>query len=164
MKKEIVSKYLVFVGALCLMGCGGKFKYWEVEKFNMKPDALKDNERIKVIYTSNGPDENKDLEFYIHVIVVSQESLDTVNVLTPIQYGFTKEDIDKEFIFIDQDNILYKMGLKAGQAGADMDKMVDGIQAVHEPITKVVRDPDFDFLADNNHPTVIGAIGTGARE
>ena len=164
MKKMIVRNCLLLFVIGGLMGCEGRFRYWEVEKFNMKPDALKDAERIKVIYTSNGPDSNEDLEFYIHVIVVSQESMDTVNVLTPVQYGFTKEDIDKEFIFIAQDNILYRMGLKAAQAGADSDKIFDGNAPTHAPITKVVRDTHYDFIADNNHPTVIGAIGEGKKE
>lgn len=27
-------------------------------------------------------------------------------------------------------------------------------------IDKVTRDPEFDHIADNNHPTIIGYIGT----
>lgn len=51
-----------------LFSCGqAKYKYWDLSKFKMKPDALRDGEPVKMIYTSQAPTDDQDRDYYICV-------------------------------------------------------------------------------------------------
>jgi hypothetical protein len=158
MKKNAII-FLVIMTFL-MTSCGSKYEYWEISKFNIDNNALEDNEEIKLLYTSRGPDNNEDLEYYIHIIAISQKTGDTVNILTTADNGITIDDKDKIFNFLNKDNILTKL------IQTDLDKLKDvkHIDDLKLPemkkIEKVVRDPKFDHLAENNYPTIIGSIGT----
>lgn len=153
---------IYFLGLLTFLmtSCGNKYEFWEISKFKIDNNALEDNEAIKLLYTSHGPDYNKELKYYIHLIAVSQKSGDTVNILTTAHYRITREDEDKIFNFFNQDNVASKL------IQMDLDKIQDikHIDAINKKemkkIDKVARDPKFDDIADNNYPTIIGSIGT----
>jgi len=122
----------------------------------MSANALEDNEEIKLLYTSSGPNDNKNLEYYVHLIVVSQKTGDTVNVLTTLDNGFAIEDKDKVFLYLSKDN----PATKIIQTDITQVKDADEINRLQlKDIKKVLRDPKFDYIANNNFPTVIGAIG-----
>lgn len=126
----------------CENGNLSKHKYWDISKFKINKGALIDNEKIKLLYSSRGTGTDKITDYYIHIIVVSQQSGDTVNVLTTALNGFTKSDGDKVFNFFDENNF---------------------ISTISNPKSlkykKVYRDPQFDQIADNNYSTIIGSIG-----
>lgn len=149
--------------AIMLFSCENGYKYWDISKFRIDNVALEDNEEIKLFYSSRGPDSNEDLEYYIHLIVISQKTGDTVNVLTTADNGFTKEDKDKVFNYFNQDSF----ATKVSQIGVDNLENIKDIEDINnipaKDIKKVARDPKFDYLADNNYPTVIGSIGTMAK-
>ena len=149
------NKILISLIVLTLFGCKSKYEYWDIDKFNLIEDALKDGEEIKLIYTSQSPDYNKDLEYYIHVIVVSQLSGDTVNILTTANNGFKKGDEKKVYNFLNSDNIATKI------AQTDLKNLesTNFNETELKDIKKVLRDPEFDYIADNNFPTIIGVIG-----
>ncbi len=155
-KKVYILSFLAFL----LTSCGSKYEYWDISKFKMDTNALKDNEEVKLIYTSRGPDFNKELQYYIHLIVVSQKTSDTVNILTTADNGITMEDKDKTYNFFNEKNVASKL------IQLDLDKLeniknIDDINKIqHKNIDKVARDPKFDHIADNNYPTIIGTIGT----
>jgi hypothetical protein len=73
---------------LLLLGCSRNYEYWDISEFKIAPNALEDGEKIKVIYTSQGPDNNDDLEYYYHLIVISKNSGDTINILTTVNNLF----------------------------------------------------------------------------
>ena len=150
-----------FILTILFTRCGQTYhyEYWDISKFRLDSLALSDNEEIKLLYTSRGPDNNKELKYYIHVIAISQKTGDTVNILTIAENGFTMEDKDKVFNYFDQNNIASKLM----QSGLDDLKIPNNLSEINKiklkEINKVVRDPKFDHIADNNYPTVIGVIG-----
>ncbi len=122
----------------------------------MNPTALDDNEEVKILYSSGGPDSNENLEYYIHLIVVSQKTGDTVNVLTTMQNGFDISKEDKVFNYLNQGNPITKLM----QTNLEKIKDADEINRTKlKDIKKVARDSKFDYIANNNYPTVIGVLG-----
>lgn len=149
---------VVFLIAL-LPGCGSKgYQYWEVSKFRMDRNALQDGEKIKLLYMSRGPETDKEQDFYYHFVVVSQETGDTVNILTAFDHSFSEDDGDKVFNFVSEDSPVTRL-LQGGNL-EDV-KHIDDVRSVElKKFDKVARDPAFDHVADNNYPTVIGMIAT----
>lgn len=148
---------------LLLLSCNRGYKFWDISKFNIVDSALHDNEEIKLFYTSQGPGENKDLEYYVHIIAISQKTGDTVNILTPVNNGFTIDDLDKVYNYFDQNNLMSQVVLANPENLVDANKVNEAKKNLHKKITKVARDPQFDVIADNNYPTVIGTIGTTSK-
>lgn len=150
---------LAALAALLLVACS-HYKFWDISEFHMDPKALADNEEIKLLYSGRGPDDNKDVSYFIHVIVVSQKTGDTVNILTTVDNGFSESAGDQVFNFISEDNDMARLihaRLESVKYSSDIENL-HKIQ-VHS-ITKIARDPDFDDIARNNYPSIIGWIGT----
>ena len=159
MKTIFPLAFLIFV----FTSCDHAYEFWDISEFNIVDTALKDNEEIKLLYSSRGPGNNKDLDYYIQIVAVSQKTGDTVNILTAVENGFAVDDGDKVFNYFDQNNLATKI------IQSDMDKLknlenVDEVsKSVPKKISKVARDPKFDDIADNDYPTVIGSIGTTSK-
>lgn len=150
---------LCFLGFV-IAGCQSRYTFWEISKFNMNSLALTDGEEIKLIYTSQGPDNNKDLSYYIHLIAISQKTGDTVNILTTTNNGFAKTDGDEVFNFFGQEHLaslLMQTDLSHMNELGNIEDLKNGALS---KITRVARDIKFDDIADNNFPTVIGYVGT----
>ena len=157
MKKIILTLILVPV---IFCSCKKDYEYWDVAKFNLKKDALKDNEEIKLLYASNGPDLNEDKDYYYHLIVVSQKTGDTVNILTTVQNAINKKSGDEIFNFFNEDNIASIVTQKDFDLNSLNGRNIEDIKAKNQnKISKVARDPEFDNIADNKFPTVFGSIG-----
>jgi hypothetical protein len=120
----------------------------------MKRDGLKNNSLF-----CWSKDQQK-REYYIHIIAVSQKTGDTVNILTPVNNGFSKGDEDKIFNYFDQNNLGSKLIQMDSEKLKNMDDVYEASKKAPKKIMKVVRDPKFDNIADNKYPTVIGSIGT----
>ncbi|PCJ64862.1 MAG: hypothetical protein COA58_11350 [Bacteroidetes bacterium] len=157
MKKTI---YLILT-LITLASCSSKYEFWDVNKFKISEAALIDNEKVTVIYYSRGPF-NDEVEhgFYTHAVVISNTSLDTLNVLT-----FPDSDLDN--ITHDNNVLTYNdhpiitdlvSGMNLPKEMADKIKEIDPEKATWEKHFKVVRDPEFDNVADNNYETVIGSL------
>ena len=149
---------------LILVSCGDTYDYWEASKFKIDNTALEDNEEIKLLYTSRGPDFNKELKYYIHLVAISQKTGDTVNILTTADNGLTMDDKDKIFNFFNQDNVASKLIQMDLDNLKDIKNVEDINNAETKKIDKVARDPKFDNIADNNYPTIIGSIGTMTKK
>ena len=131
------------------------YKFWDISKFNLVDTALKNNEPIKLFYSSRGPNNNDDFDYYFHIIAISLKTGDTVNILTPVEHGFTLEDKEKEFNYFDRNDIATR-NLYLSRDEPQKDYSTKKIQ-------KVARDPNFDKIADNKFPTVIGTIGVSYK-
>ncbi len=157
---KLKSIYIIGLLIIIMTGCGRRYKYWDISKFNIDNNALEDDEEIKLVYTSRGPDNNRNLEYYFHLIAISLKTGDTINILTTADNGLTMGDIDKVFIFFNKDHLVSKL------TQMDIDtrnkiKHLDDIKKIEiKKIEKIARDPNYDYLADNNFPTIIGSIGT----
>lgn len=159
MKSSILT---ILISAFLFIGCSNsKYEYWEMSQFNIQPNALENDEEIKLIYSSRGPDNNKALEYYLHLIVVSQNSGDTVNILTTVDNGFTADDAENTYNYFDENSPAAKilqMDFEELVENGNISERIKNHKTKH--ITKVARDPEFDNIANNNFPTVIGVIGT----
>jgi hypothetical protein len=146
---------------MVMTSCGDQNEYWDISKFKMDNNALKNNEEIKLIYTSQSPDGNKDLKYYLHYIAVSQETNDTVNILSTANFELKKDDGDKIFNFFDKDNLASKLTLMDLSMLKDLNN--DNINNVKnnklKDIKYVIRNPKFDDIADNKYSTIIGSFG-----
>jgi len=160
MTRILISTGLAFLTIL-ISACETEraYEFWDISKFRIDSTALQNNEEIKLLYTSRGPDNNKDFTYYIHVIAISQKTGDTVNILTTVDNGFTIDDQDKVFNFFDQNNIATKISQSDVENLKNVEKLKDLEKTPLRNIKKVARDPKFNHIADNNYPTVIGSIG-----
>jgi hypothetical protein len=155
---------ILIVCTLFFAGCKNDgYKYWDISTFNIVDSALEDNEALKLLYTSQGPGNNNDLEYYIHIIAVSQKTGDTVNILTTVNNGFSKGDEDKVFNYFDQNNLGSKLIEMDSEKLKNMDDVNEASKKAPKKIMKVVRDPKLDNIAQNKYPTVIGSIGTSSN-
>ncbi len=155
-----MKKTLLLIILFVFISCKKEYEYWNIDKFKLEKDALKDNEEIKLLYASNGPDENKDRDYYYHLIVISQVTGDTINVLTASQNGFNKNSGKNVFNFYNEKNIITIISHNKINMNTLNGKNVNETEKLKlKKISKVARDKKFDNLTNNNFPTVIGSIG-----
>jgi len=159
-KMKKITIYFLVLLIFLMTSCGSKYEFWEISKFKIDNNALEDKEEIKLLYTSRGPDNNKELKYYIHLIAVSQRTGDTINILTTADNGISMENKDKIFNFFNQDNVATKIVQMDIDNLKDIKHIDDINKADMKKIDKVARDPKFDNIADNKYPTIIGSIGT----
>jgi hypothetical protein len=93
-------------------------------------------------------------------VAVSQKTGDTVNILTTINNGFSMYDKDKILNYLDQNNVASKLFQIDSDKLKDLKNINEINKSETKKITKVARAPNFDSIADNIYPTVIGIIGT----
>lgn len=154
-------KALYTLGLLTLLlftSCDDTYRYWDVSHFNIDTTALKDGAFIKLVYSSQAPDDNKDMKYYIHLIVVAQETGDTVNILTFANNNLKQGDENTVFTYFDQNNPISKI-MQMNQENKKFKSIDDINNTEAKEISYVARDPKFDYIADNKFPTVIGTIG-----
>lgn len=144
---------------LLLSNCNDeKNTFWDITKFKIDESALVDSEEIKILYASNGPEQNKDKLFFYHVVVVSVKTGDTINILSTINNNFKESDQYKVYNFLNQNNF-DSIENKFDSAQISHSSLLDNSLKT-STISKVVRDTNFDNIADNSYPTIIGFIGT----
>ncbi len=148
--------YTLVLFILILSSCMNKYEYWDITKFNIDTASIVHGEEIKMIYSSRGPDNNINKEYYIHMIAVSQKTGDTVNILTFEHNELEANDGDKIFYFISQTKIDAKFKNKHDNYVFQNEEDLRYIP--YKKIEKVVRDPQFDKIANNSYPTVVGFI------
>lgn len=146
---------------LFLTSCGTKYEYWETSKFVIDNTALAESEEIKLLYASRGPNKTADKDFYYHLIVISQKTGDTVNILTTVNNNITESDENKIYNFYSEDGLLSNL-MRVDPKELTEIKKIDDVTEMNPPkrLDKVARDPAFDVIANNNYPTVIGFIGS----
>lgn len=158
--RTIFIFFLLLFFQFIFISCKKEYDFWDINKFKIEKNALQDNEEIMLLYASNGPDENQEREYYYHLIVISQKTGDTINVLTTSQNGFNKDSAKEIFNFYDEKNFITIITHNKINMSSLNGKNVSETEKIKlKKINKVARDNDFDYLADNNYPTVIGSIG-----
>jgi len=141
-----------------MTSCKKEYDFWSISKFNIDKTALSEGEEIKLLYTSSGTDENLEKEYYIHLVTVSLKSKDTVNILTTSK-DFLNENSGKETFNYYKENSLFSKITQSVLNGEKIKHLDDLKDVDNNKITKVARDIEYDYIADNNFPTVIGMIG-----
>jgi hypothetical protein len=155
------SSYIIVAFALLFCSCGNNYEFWDISQFRIDNKALADMEKVRIVYTSQGPYFEEDTPpFYTHLIAISLDSGDTVNILTPKGTAFSLEKTEQIFHFLKQDNVATKL-LQMNPDEINNVKNINDLADQPVPvIDKVSQDPKFDFLADNNFPSIIGVIVT----
>lgn len=119
--------------------------------FNVQNESLENKQLVQVISFSGMPDDNPNMDYYIHMIVVCKATNDTFNLLSVGTFEF-QDNPNNEKHFIAQNSMEY---------GLFMDPLYKA-KGISQPakIDKVIVDKEFENNTKNNYPTVIGALGT----
>lgn len=144
-QKSLLPILMLFILVACK---DNERQYWDVSKFKMDDTILEDNEEIKILYQCGNGSDGKKTECYSHYVVVSQKSGDTVNVLSFFNVPLEGNDPEKIYNFLGSKNTMNET------INAEL-----GINSNDPKITKVARDPNFDTIADNRFPAILGSIG-----
>lgn len=146
------------LAAILLVACESTYTFWDTNHFNLQQDALGETASIKLIYYSQGPSRGEEADWYYHIVAVTTEGSDTVNILSPTNHGFTKEDGKKVYDYFSINSLAGQIMMNGVPENEPLS--VEAIE--NRPIAtlpKVARDARFDATADNRYPTVIGLIG-----
>ncbi len=144
-----------------LCSCNSKYGFRDVSSFKIDSAALKANEPIEVIYASGGPDYNSKAAYFYHYMVVSQQTGDTINLLSPFVIVKPSED-NRLFNFIPYHSTSGKMLMRSmvTEMGADATNLPDVDSLVLPEPKQVVVNHDFEAMSNNQHRWTIGFLGT----
>ncbi|HUS03146.1 MAG TPA: hypothetical protein VMY77_15515 [Chitinophagaceae bacterium] len=149
-------KFIVLLIIGSLVSCTSA-KYRDVSEFNMQPEALKEGERIRLIAYFFGPSKTNN-DSYNHVLVVSEESGDTCNILIPWDHGFTQTDGDSIYNYFRPESLINNIKIDDNTPGTREVDLKE-ITSKFPEYNKVIRIPEFDDVAINKFPTVKGSVG-----
>jgi hypothetical protein len=165
---EIMKRYYynikqkIAILSLCclvlgLVSCQKRFEYVDVKTFSIQQDALANKSSVAIIYCSGGPKPSmSDSAFYYRLIVIDTVNSDTFNVLTTdIKSIISGKVIDP--LFISQGTREYPIALAMQQQKVIN---ISGNNTIDTTliVTKVVRNPKFKDIEQQQYTTVIGAV------
>jgi hypothetical protein len=156
-------RYSLFLLVVVLLISCQNIEYSDLDEFSIEENALKEGEEFKVIYSLTLAQNDNTENAFNHYIVISQESGDTVNLLS--SGASPVRDRDEVFSFSSKYNNLLDLTLESHMQNFDLDsalgnRKIDEIEADRkiDPSRKVLRDSKFDSVAKNSHPTIIGHL------
>lgn len=134
------------------------YTFKDISSYNIATEGLSAGEQVKVIYNSGAPDNHMESNYYLQMIVVSQSTNDTFNLLTTVNSNVTKEDSLR--YYVEPDN-------PANKILENMDQLTNGMN-IHElegkKIEKVVVNDATKSATDNNYPTLIGLLANEIKK
>lgn len=125
----------------------------DVSQYNIDTTALHHKERIEVLCASDRVFPTDELDYYVHTLVVSLETGDTVNVLAVGSIDITENNRISTFISPNDPiaKILQNVNnIKTGTNAKDLE--VSKFKKVH-------RDPEYISIETSHFPSIIGLIG-----
>ncbi|MCP4440011.1 MAG: hypothetical protein GY810_13785 [Aureispira sp.] len=147
--------------------------YWELSKFNVQDSFISNQAPIRLMYVSERTG-NHSTAHFLHIMAVTDKGHgDTINILTTYANKFGPNDGNKYFEFVDLQNTSFntKVLMSFMAEGTTVEDINNTTVTINAPtvssdeyvqkvkeITKIIRDPKFDHLADNSFPTVIGSV------
>ena len=157
-----VTRVIIFLFLFAACRGGHAYSYWDISQFRLEPGALSTGQPVHLIYTSRNPD--NDRESYSQLVVVSDRTHDTINILSPVDIDLSLQDKDSVFYYYDENDDLTKTADYAFADSLKPGAMPDlrNLPALKRR-SKIARDPQFDFVAKNKFPTVIGMIARSAK-
>lgn len=158
MKYKILTILLVSLSIACTQ----KPVYWKLSDFNLKDGALLKNEPVRLLYVHQGFSDDESGPVFTHIVVVSQITGDTVNVLSRQDGEFKNDAGNKEFMFLQEEVAAAYLAErhydKIPQSKANIS--LENLKNAYMNRPQIVaRDPKFDNLAYNKYPTVFGGVG-----
>ncbi len=127
-----------------------------------KTNALKDNEMVEIMYCSGEPGNNTELNYYLHYIVISQVTGDTVNVLsTMLTDGISAEN--RIFSFCDENSMMTKALQNIDVMARQSNRSIHPDELTTKRLDRVVINSKLTWSGKNNYPTVIGVLATQTK-
>jgi len=150
---------LIFFLLIFLTQCKkSPYTFKDISSYNITTEGLSAGEQVKVIYNSGAPDYNRESSYYLQMIVVSQSTNDTFNLLTTVNSNVTREDALR--YYVEPDN-------PANKILENIDQLKNGMN-IHElegkKIEKVVVNNATKSATDNNYPTMIGLLANEIKK
>ncbi|MCB0538591.1 MAG: hypothetical protein KDE33_13805 [Bacteroidetes bacterium] len=146
--------YYLIISIVALWACAPNVEYQKTDNFTIDNNALKNGDKITLLYSSATPQNEEKLTYFIHLMAEKQETGDTVNILTVFNRGAGKGSSKNEFIFYTLNSDEGKAYFDKLKASYEIKKNIEDI----DDIDRVTYDKRFDFLTKNNHPTIVGFI------
>ncbi len=145
--KKITIIFSLLVLTLYTNSCKQKVLL-DLKEFNVSETALKDGEEIEILCSSENP-ENGEEEYYIHMIVKSLESNDTVNLLFK---GARDVSYPKYTNYLSPKNDFYKIMVNQGNI-----KDGDNVKNLKvKNYSQVYSNPEYITLDWKKYPSTIG--------
>ena len=139
-----------------------KVTYWDINHFTISDSIIAEDEEVKLLYYSNGIDNDVNKEYYYHFVLYSTSTLDTFNLLNPYKLAIKENDGSKVFKFVPENSPVYKILNNIEDIGnisnQDINQLIPSDSTTIQRRKKVFRDPNFDAISINNYPTIIGTI------
>jgi hypothetical protein len=150
----------ILVIVIALSACSsGNFSYKKLSDYHILHDTSKNHLSVQVIYSSGGPDYNKDRSYYYQYLVRDQKTRDTFRILTESLYELPK-DSPAVMMFISADS-KSKADLLLLHAGTiEMNKEdLNNIENNHfNHPEKVISNSRFRDVEEKSFPTYIGEL------
>ena len=136
----------VIVAALGVLGCGDtSFTSVPLDHFHVQDGVLEEGAQIEVLTFSGMPDQNKEASYYIHMLIKSVETGDTLNLLT-FNPGTLLANQNRQFLYLSEKSTLYQ-------------HMLAQFNVNGTPMDEVHLDKAFIPDIQNDYPAVIGILG-----
>jgi len=152
----------MLVTLILITGCTQNIEFWKIEKFDILENGLKENEEVTAIYYSGGPhDEYVEGGYYRHAVVISSITQDTFNVLTFPTYDLENISSGNNIFNFISNPAVEKLIPNLEDFPEDMQESLlnsEPEKTEWAKYSKVIRNPDFDYITNNEHKTVIGAL------
>lgn len=150
-KTHLTHVFITLLIGFLFSSCS-HYTFRSIEEFNLVDDALQAGEHVKIIYCSGAPDENLNFDYYVHMIGVSQETNDTVNILTLSTYMVERGDLDYYFEPENSDVVKIMQNLEKLTQGTNIADLST------KNIAKVVSNKTTADQAINKYPTALGIL------
>ncbi len=125
----------------------------DISEFKMDTSALHDNESIEILCASDQLFPTDEVDYYVHVVAVSQETGDTVNIFTTAVMSASDDDRLTEFHSAESDVAKILQNMNNVKEGVNVKDLKSN------KFTKVYSDPEFIALKTSHFPSIIGMVG-----
>lgn len=137
--------YFILIFTSTLISCGNDFETVDLNHFNIQSESVPDQTLVKALSFSGTPDINQQVDYYSHMIIVSQVNKDTINLLTISALGIISDD-DQVMHYISEKSPIYP-------------DLLTSFEKTPDRLSKVIFNKNFRENIDNSYPTVIGILG-----
>lgn len=124
-----------------------------ISEFRMDTSALHDGEQIEVLCASDQLFPSDKVDYYVHVVAVSRETGDTVNIFATAMMQLNGDNRMTEFHSAETEMAKIYQNLNNVKSGSNVKDLKSN------QFSKVYSDPEFIALETRHFPSIVGLIG-----
>lgn len=133
-------------------------EYAAITNFNLQPEALKDGDRVRLLYCSATKPLHPEKKYMVQLVAVKTSSQDTVNIISYSSDHLTPNDGEKIYRFRSMEKELaYKIIRSRKKQQKIKDGDYESATVMDNDILWVIRDTKFN-IAKYDYPTVVGEL------